>query len=149
GKPALGLSACDRCWAPHACAVVLLLPMRFAHDCHIFSMDIPDATGGSALSSLLRRETGSPVSVHAVFWTLLLARESYERESSRPPALPHADRYPPGNPRVPHRDAESDSGFDRRSTVPRQTGRLECEGYRVLPLASPLCHHRWRTRRVC
>ena len=36
---------------------------------------------------------------------------------------------------------QSDPGLHRRSTVPDQTGLLECQGPRLGPVACPLRHH--------
>jgi hypothetical protein len=57
---------------------------------------------------------------------------SHRDHSQVPPS--HAARYIPGNPTARDYAVESDPGLYRRSAVPRQAGRLECQGLRICRL---------------
>jgi hypothetical protein len=57
---------------------------------------------------------------------------SHRDHSQVPPS--HAARYIPGNPTARDYAVESDTGLYRRSAVPRQAGRLECQGPRLCRL---------------
>jgi hypothetical protein len=57
---------------------------------------------------------------------------SHRDHAQVPPS--HAARYIPGNPAARDYAVESDTGLYRRSAVPRQAGRLECQGPRLCRL---------------
>jgi hypothetical protein len=122
-------------------------PLRLSQDFNIFSTYFTDGTGrlryisdaqvDKYLASIggLSRRCGTIASGR-----VQLRRRgepqgndmNHRDHTQVPPS--HAARHIPGNPTARDYAVKSDPGLYRRSAVPRQTGRLECQGPRLCPL---------------